>query len=208
MKRRSFLGYGLAATGFASPLLAQTQAVLAPEPELEPAHELDATIPDYQVPESMLPREVEMAGNFPPYEIHVIPSVYALFWTLPGNRAMRYAVGIGKTNLYEAGTFYVGAKKAWPSWTPTPGMLEREPEIYAKYEDGMPGGPDNPLGSRALYLFTPEKGDTFLRIHGTNDPSTIGKRVSNGCARLLNDQIIELYEQVPVDTKVILYPVT
>ena len=85
-------------------------------------------------------------------------------------------------------------------------MIDREPEKYAKYKDGMPGGIDNPLGARALYLFTPERGDTFLRIHGTNDPDTLGRRVSNGCARLVNSQIIELYDQVPMDTRVVLYP--
>ncbi len=69
----------------------------------------------------------------------------------------------------------------------------------------MPGGIDNPLGSRGLYLFTPEKGDTFLRIHGTNDPSTLARRVSNGCARLVNDQMAELYDRVPIDTRVVLY---
>jgi lipoprotein-anchoring transpeptidase ErfK/SrfK len=87
-------------------------------------------------------------------------------------------------------------------------MLKREPEKYMKYEDGMPGGLNNPLGSRALYLFKPGKGDTFLRIHGTNDPSTIGKRVSNGCARLINDQMIELYDRVPMNTRVVLYPIS
>ncbi len=70
----------------------------------------------------------------------------------------------------------------------------------------MPGGLNNPLGARALYLFTPERGDTFLRIHGTDDPSTLARRVSNGCARLVNDQIVDLYDRVPMDTRVVLYP--
>ena len=104
--------------------------------------------------------------------------------------------------------FYVGDKKEWPSWTPTPDMIEREPELYQPYADGMPGGLENPLGARALYLFTPERGDTFLRIHGTNAPATIGTAVSNGCARLVNEQIIDLYNRVPVDTRVVLYPVS
>ena len=97
-------------------------------------------------------------------------------------------------------------KKEWPSWKPTPAMVKREPEKYEKYaEDGMPGGLDNPLGARALYLFVDGR-DTYLRIHGTNQPSTIGRAVSNGCARLVNDHIIELYEKVPLGTKVYLYP--
>ena len=160
------------------------------------------------MPEEMLPREVRIKNNFAPYEVHVDPGQYALYWTLPDQKAIRYAVGIGRTDLYTAGEFYVGARKEWPRWTPTPGMLKREPEKYMKYKDGMAGGLNNPLGSRGLYLFKPGKGDTFLRIHGTNDPNTIGKRVSNGCARLINDQMIELYDRVPMNTRVVLYPIT
>ncbi|MGR3755919.1 MAG: L,D-transpeptidase [Tranquillimonas sp.] len=193
MNRRELLAY----TGAASLLLSQTPAL---------AHSGDAAIPDYNMPAEMLPREVEIKEGIAPYEVHVDPGQFALYWTLPDRRAIRYSVGIGRPGLYEAGEFYVGAKKEWPSWTPTPSMIKREPETYAKWEDGMDGGIDNPLGSRALYLFQPGRGDTFLRIHGTNDPKTIGRRVSNGCARLVNDQIIELYERVPMDTRVVLYP--
>ncbi|AKP00076.1 MAG: L,D-transpeptidase [Marinovum algicola] len=173
-------------------------------PGVAKAHE--AEVKDHELPEAMLPRLVRMGPGFAPGEIHVNPIEFALYWTLPGGDAMRYIVGVGRPGLYESGEFYVGAKKEWPSWTPTPGMIDREPEKYAKYKDGMPGGIDNPLGARALYLFTPERGDTFLRIHGTNDPDTLGRRVSNGCARLVNSQIIELYDQVPMDTRVVLYP--
>jgi lipoprotein-anchoring transpeptidase ErfK/SrfK len=121
--------------------------------------------------------------------------------------AIRYAVGIARSGLYEPGTYHVGAKKEWPSWTPTPDMVERDPETYGPYaETGMPGGPDNPLGARALYLFTPERGDTFMRIHGTNAPETIGTAVSNGCVRLVNEHVVDLYERVPLDAPVILYP--
>lgn len=151
------------------------------------------------------PREVAIAEGIPAGQIHVMPDEFALYWTLPGARALRYAVGVGRDDLYEAGTFLIQAKKEWPSWTPTPGMLEREPEVYGKWTDGMPGGIDNPLGARALYLFK-DGYDTFLRIHGTNAPSTIGTAVSNGCARLVNEQIIELYGKVPLETKVFLYP--
>lgn len=163
-------------------------------------------LPDYNMPEEFLPREVRIKNDFAPYEIHVDPGQYALYWTLPKKKAIRYSVGIGRTKLYESGEFFVGAKKIWPSWTPTPEMIERDPASYARFADGMPGGIDNPLGSRGLYLFQPGRGDTFLRIHGTNDPKTIGRRVSNGCARLINDQMIALYDQVPMQTRVILYP--
>ena len=163
-------------------------------------------LPDYNMPEEFLPREVRIKNDFAPYEIHVDPGQYALYWTLPKKKAIRYSVGIGRTHLYESGEFYVGARKVWPSWTPTPEMIERDPANYARFADGMPGGLNNPLGSRGLYLFQPGRGDTFLRIHGTNEPRTIGRRVSNGCARLINDQMIDLYDRVPMNTRVVLYP--
>ena len=192
MNRREFLR--VSASGI---------AVVAAGPAMA---RIPATLPDYNMPEEFLPREVRIRNDFAPYEIHVDPGQYALYWTLPDKKAIRYAVGIGRTNLYESGEFYVGAKKEWPSWTPTPEMIERDPASYARFADGMPGGIDNPLGSRGLYLFQPGRGDTFLRIHGTNDPETIGRRVSNGCARLINDQMIELYDRVPMNTRVVLYP--
>lgn len=156
-------------------------------------------------PDARPPREVPVYAGFPPFEIHVAPSEFALYWTLPGNRAIRYDVGIGQPGLYEAGTFFVGARRAWPSWRPTPAMIARDPARYAPLRDGLPGGLDNPLGARALYLYQPDRGDTMLRIHGTNRPETIGQAVSNGCARLVNDQMIDLYDRVPVQTRVYLY---
>ncbi|TFL16484.1 L,D-transpeptidase [Jannaschia formosa] len=156
-------------------------------------------------PASLLPVEVDIRPEIPPNELHVIPDSFMLYWTLPGARAIRYMVGVGRPGLYESGEFFVGAKKEWPSWTPTQSMIERNPD-YKQWEDGMPGGPDNPLGARALYLFEPGRGDTFLRIHGTNAPSTIGTAVSNGCARLVNDQAIDLYNRVPLQSRVVLHP--
>lgn len=191
LSRRHLLGSGLAALGVAA-----TRAGAH-----ESADAATALPPEWQ------PTLVSIPPGFLPGEIHVDPDAFALYWTLPGDMAIRYAVGIGRPGLYEAGTYTVGAKKEWPSWTPTPDMVAREPELYGPYaETGMPGGPDNPLGARALYLFTPERGDTFLRIHGTNAPQTIGTAVSNGCARLMNDHIVDLYERVPLDATVVLYP--
>ena len=155
---------------------------------------------------AFLPVEVAIRPDIAPNELHVLPDSFMLFWTMPGGRAMRYMVGVGRPGLYESGEFFVGAKKEWPSWTPTPGMLHREPQKYGPFRNGMPGGLSNPLGARALYLFQPGRGDTFLRVHGTNDPTTIGRAVSNGCARLVNNQIIQLFNQVPLDTRVVLYP--
>mgnify|MGYP000057744637 CR=1 FL=1 len=163
-------------------------------------------LPDYNLPPEMQPKIVTTRPGFAPYEVHVDPGQYAVYWTLPDNQAIHYVAGIGKTELYTPGEYRVGAKKEWPSWTPTPGMLERQPELYGPHKDGMEGGLQNPLGSRALYLFKPGYGDTYLRIHGTNDPGTLQRRVSNGCARLINDQMIDLYNRVPVDTRVVMYP--
>lgn len=157
-----------------------------------------ATRPDF------LPVEVAIRDDIPAGELHVLPDSFMLFWTMAGGRAMRYMVGIGRPGLYESGEFFVGAKKEWPSWTPTQAMIGRNP-AYKQWEDGMPGGPNNPLGARALYLFEPGRGDTFLRIHGTNAPGTIGSAVSNGCARLVNDQAVDLYDRVPMRSRVVLH---
>lgn len=116
--------------------------------------------------------------------------------------ARRYGVGVGREALAWNGTAEVGAKKEWPSWTPTKEMIKREPGKYAKYADGMPGGPTNPLGARAIYLF--DKGwDTFYRIHGTTQPQSIGQAVSNGCIRMVNDHVIDLYARVKIGAKVV-----
>lgn len=166
----------------------------------------DAQMPDYDLPDKYLPRPVRMKVDLPPRQIHVSPDEFALYWTLPDRWAIRYTVGVGRPGLYEPGEYFVGDRREWPTWTPTPGMLRREPEVYGRYEDGVPGGLDNPLGARALYLHQPGRGDTLLRIHGTNDPRTIGRAVSNGCARLVNDQVIDLYDRVPMGARVELYP--
>lgn len=160
----------------------------------------------WTLPEEHKPRVVRLNGEVPPGEIHVDPNGFALYWTLPEGKALRYTVGVGRGDLYESGSFYIGAKKSWPSWTPTQDMIERSPEKYKQFEDGMPGGPENPLGARALYLFTRGKGDTFLRIHGTPNPWTIASAVSNGCVRLTNAHIAHLFQQVPLNTKAVLYP--
>jgi lipoprotein-anchoring transpeptidase ErfK/SrfK len=188
MNRRNLLLGTLAAFGSAS--LARAQEFASSDLYLVPPPEI-----------------VPIQAGLPAGEIHIDPNSFSLYLTQFDGTALRYMVGIGRPGLYEPGTYFVGAKKEWPSWKPTPDMVEREPELYAKYADeGMPGGPGNPLGARALYLFTEDRGDTFLRIHGTDRPDTIGQAVSNGCARLVNDQIIDLYDRVPEGAPVYLYP--
>ena len=190
MKKRDFLAGVAALTMLAS--LRSAQAV-TPAPASP------------TIPAEFMPREVRIRAEFAPGEIHVDPSQFALYWTMPGRKAIRYTVGIGRPGLYEPGEFYVARKAKWPSWTPTPDMIRRNPGAYARFADGVPGGPSNPLGARALYLYTPERGDTYLRIHGTNAPHTIARRVSNGCARLVNEHIVDLYDRVPTGTRVVLY---
>ena len=177
-------------------------------PGLAAAHvEAEPVVPTYDVPVEHLPRHVSLEHlGLRPDEIHVYPWEFALYWTLPDGQAIRYTVGVGRPGLYEDGEFYVGMKRRFPRWTPTPGMLRREPELYEKHRDGIPGGLENPLGARALYLFQPGRGDTLLRIHGTHLPETLARAVSNGCARLINDQIVDFYDRVPIGTRVVLHP--
>lgn len=192
MDRRDFIVLG-AAAGASAALPAWAQSY-------------DGTIArETPLPDFMAPKVVRVAGKIGPNEMHVIPDHYSLYWTLNDKQAIRYYVGVGKDALYEHGTFYVGAKKEWPTWRPTDEMIERDPASYKQFEEGMPGGPNNPLGARAIYLFYPGRGDSFLRIHGTNLPRTIGFDVSNGCARLVNAQVVDLYNRVPLYSKVVLH---
>ncbi|WP_271167603.1 L,D-transpeptidase [Hansschlegelia plantiphila] len=121
-----------------------------------------------------------------------------LYFVEPDGRAMRYGVGVGKEGFGWTGQAKVGAKQEWPDWVPPPEMLQRRPELPLR----MSGGPENPLGARAMYLYKDGK-DTLFRIHGTNEPLTIGKAMSSGCIRMINFDVQDLYERVPVGTKVV-----
>jgi lipoprotein-anchoring transpeptidase ErfK/SrfK len=126
-----------------------------------------------------------------------------LYLVLEGGRALRYGVGVGKTEaLVFRGTASIGRKAEWPRWTPTRSMIARDPDRYAAYAGGLPGGETNPLGPRALYLYK-NGNDTLFRLHGTTEPYTIGTNVSSGCIRLMNQDIIDLYARVPVGAKVV-----
>ncbi|MEO9826758.1 MAG: L,D-transpeptidase [Paracoccaceae bacterium] len=152
-------------------------------------------------------RVVRVPKGTTPGRMHVYPDRFALYWTLEDDRAIYYPVGVAQRKLWEPGSYVIKAKKEWPTWKPTEDMIERNPKAYEKWaEEAMPGGPNNPLGARALYLFNIGGGDTFLRIHGTNNPKTIRTRVSNGCARLTNHYVTDLYNRVPMDTIVHLHP--
>ena len=124
-----------------------------------------------------------------------------LYLIEPGGKAIRYAVGVGRTEGTNfRGQAVIGRKEKWPHWTPTSNMMAAMP-VYRHYAGGMNGGPDNPLGPRALYLYR-DGHDTFFRLHGTTEPETIGQAVSSGCIRLFNQDIIDLYNRVPVGTHV------
>lgn len=124
-----------------------------------------------------------------------------LFLVQPGGTALRYGIGVGRQGFSWSGRAEVRWKAKWPRWTPPAEMVTRDP-LAAKWADGMPGGPGNPLGARALYLFQGNV-DTLYRIHGTFDPKSIGKAVSSGCIRLLNFDVVDLYDRVKPGSQVI-----
>lgn len=158
-------------------------------------------------PDRFLPQLVNTRrDDWLPGEVHVVPDDFYLYFMLQDGMAIRYGVGVGRARLYTPGTFTVQRKAKWPWWRPTDAMIRREPEKYMQYAEGMPGGPQNPLGARALYLYNDRGHDTYLRIHGTNAPNTIGTAVSNGCARLTNEHIKDLYPRVEIGARVYLYP--
>ena len=134
--------------------------------------------------------------------IVVDPKNHFLYLVERWGKARRYGVGVGKAGLAFKGTAEIKRKAEWPSWTPTANMIKREPQKYKRYAKGVPGGPNNPLGARALYLYKGGR-DTYYRIHGTTQPNSIGRSVSNGCIRMINDHVIDLYNRVPLGTKVV-----
>ena len=126
-----------------------------------------------------------------------------LYYVMEGGKALRMGVGVGREGFGWTGTVYVGSKQEAPKWFPPDDMVKRQPEL-AKYQaEGMPGGEGNPLGVRALYLDDDKGKDTLYRIHGTIEPWSIGLNVSSGCIRMLNENVLELYEMVPLGTKVV-----
>jgi len=137
---------------------------------------------------------VAYRGNEKPGTIIVDTPNKFLYLVQPGGRAIRYGIGVGRPGFEWAGRKTVTMKREWPDWRPPAEMLKRRPDL-PRY---MPGGPDNPLGARALYL-----GSSLYRIHGTNEPHTIGQAVSSGCIRMLNKDVVDLYNRVPVGAKVI-----
>ncbi|MFV0301802.1 MAG: L,D-transpeptidase [Paracoccus sp. (in: a-proteobacteria)] len=139
-------------------------------------------------------QRVPYNGSERPGTLVVDPYARVLYDVLPGGEAMRFGIAVGREGKGFAGNATIQRKQAWPSWTPTANMVRTEPELYAQFAGGVAGGPENPLGSRALYLYRGGR-DTYYRIHGTMDPSSIGKATSAGCIRLFNQDIMDLFDE-------------
>ena len=175
-------------------------------PGVAPAQQSVASLPPEDQPETGEPKThdpkfkkqlVDYRGSEPAGTIIIDTSNKFLFLTLGGGKSLRYGIGVGREGFTWAGSERVSRMAEWPDWHPPAEMIERQPYLPRM----MAGGNGNPLGARALYL-----GKTLYRIHGTNQPSTIGSNVSSGCIRLLNDDIEDLYSRVQVGTRVVVLP--
>ena len=194
----------------ALPLLAACAG--SPKPDEAPA-----PVPGYEgiqdgeffiepVPERFLAggnqrQEVAFAGDEAPGTVVVDTFARKLYLVMEGGRAMSYPIAVGREGLSFRGTGVVGRKSEWPSWQPTANMVRTRPDLYAAYASGLPGGLQNPLGARALYLYRGGR-DTMFRIHGTSDAASVGYATSAGCIRLFNQDAIDLYNRVPDGTRV------
>ena len=165
-----------------------SHAAVPADPQVQQA------LPSYGVDPRYTRREVDYSGKEPPGTIVVDTPDYFLYFVEPGGKAMRYGIGVGRPGFTWAGEHKVSAKKEWPDWVPPEQMLERQPGL----PHFMAGGPNNPLGARAIYI-----GSTLYRIHGSNEPWTIGHNVSSGCIRLRNEDVIDLYDRVKVGATVV-----
>lgn len=145
---------------------------------------------------------VPYRGAEAPGTIEIDPHAKFLYWVQPDGTAIRYPIAVGREGYGISGRLLIQRKAEWPSWTPTANMLRREPDVYGPYRNGVPGGLANPLGARALYLYRNGR-DTYYRIHGTNDLSSIGNSGSAGCIRLFNQDAIDLFNRVPTSTPVV-----
>jgi len=178
-----------------APAAAQSLAAL---PQYAPPSVSQSNIGDDAELAPQLRRQLVAYPSAEPPGTIVIDTAHAfLYLTLGGGKALRYAVGVGRQGFTWSGVETISRKAEWPDWIPPAEMVDRQPYLPR----WVAGGPGNPLGARALYL-----GNTDYRIHGTNDPSSIGKHMSSGCIRLLNADVIDLYNRVGIGTKVVVLP--
>jgi lipoprotein-anchoring transpeptidase ErfK/SrfK len=160
-----------------------------------------------EVDPAYLRKMVTFDSREAPGTVVVDPPNHFLYFVQKGGQALRYGVGVGGEGFGWSGVAKVHTKQEWPDWYPPEEMLQRRPELRREMRElqgglGMPGGSENPMGARALYLWQGKK-DTLYRIHGTNEPWTIGQSVSAGCIRMTNEDVIHLYDQTPIGTKVV-----
>lgn len=158
-------------------------------------------VPVEKVPEALRRQEVVFETEDAPGTIIINPANKTLHLVTGKNRAIRYGIAVGKDGFQWSGEALITDRKPWPTWTPPKEMIERKPEL-AKWEDGQPGGPTNPLGARALYLTT-NGVDYGYRIHGTPEWQSIGSNASSGCIRMINQDVMDLYDRVPNGVKVV-----
>jgi len=173
-------------------VLAATAATLA-----APAHA-------FSLDPILRPQRVRMDPSIGHTQILVLPRARFLYFVDQPGSAMRYGVGVGRAGLEFTGEAVIQVKKEWPTWRPTAEMIARDPQEYARFVGNnyvQPGGPTNPLGARALYLYQNGR-DTYYRIHGTTAPRSIGQAASSGCIRMLNEHVIDLYDRVQRGTRV------
>lgn len=182
-------------------LIGSAAALAAAHPFAAQAHHTKK-YKNFKVAPQFEPQTVRYSFKYAPGTIVVDPKNHYLYLIGRWGKARRYGVGVGRAGLAFKGGATVDRKAEWPSWTPTKNMIRREPGKYAKYAGGVPGGKNNPLGARALYLYKGGR-DTYYRIHGTTQPKSIGRSVSNGCIRMINDHVIDLYNRVPLGTRVV-----
>jgi lipoprotein-anchoring transpeptidase ErfK/SrfK len=173
--------------------------------QITPANYVPETSNPWGFHPRFLPHRVEANPGLVPGSIHVDAVARYLYHVGTDGTAMRYGVAIAKGSLYEPGTYTIGRKAKWPTWTPTGAMIRRDPHLYAQYANGMDAGPRNPLGSRAFYLYVGNR-DTLLRIHGSPYPKSIGGRASSGCVRMVMAHINDLYPNVAKGATAVLYP--
>ena len=186
-------------------------------PQLDPPKVMYAAVDDdgFHVPAintkrvdpQFLRQVVDTPDSIPgdPGTIVVDPADKFLYLNLGGGKSMRYGIGVGREGFAWTGTATIRDKQHWPKWFPPADMVARDPTTKP-FAKGMDGGPRNPLGARAMYLWQGNV-DTLYRLHGTNDPTSIGKAVSSGCIRMFDQDVMDLYERAPIGTTVIVLPV-
>lgn len=188
-------------SGFLAVIFGEGQELLPQTQALDSVLREKSAKRAFAVKSEFEPQMVSFSG-YPRGTIVIDTRARFLYLIEGASQARRYAIAVGKEGLEFKGQATVGDKQEWPRWIPTLEMQQREPKKYGQYKEGMPGGPSNPLGARAIYLYQGKK-DTHIRIHGTNQPETIGTNSSNGCFRMINEHVMDLYSRVRKGTQVV-----